>query len=63
MKFKTTIPDGPGKSTPDAGARRVQGKSVAPEATLRKGMLPSPESTKDAQEVKGAAGMAIRQQV
>jgi hypothetical protein len=61
--MKTTIPEGPGKSTPDAGARRVQGKSIAPEATLRKGFLPKGEATKEAQEVKGAAGKAIRQQV
>lgn len=63
MKFATTIPEGPGKSTPDSGARRVTGKSIAPDAVLRKGMQPKGEATKEAQEVKGAAMKAIRQQV
>lgn len=61
--MKTTIPEGPSKSTPSAGARRVQGKSIAPDAVLRKGMQPKGQATKQAEEVKGAALKAIRQQV
>ena len=61
--MKTTIPEGPGKSTPNAGARRVTGKSIAPDAILRKGMQPKGQATKQAEEVKGAALKAIRQQV
>ena len=63
MKFATTIPDGPGKSTPAAGARRVTGKSIAPEATLRTGLQPKPQPVKQAEEVKDCARKCIDIQV
>jgi len=61
--MKTTIPEGPGKGTPNAGARRVTGKSIAPEATLRTGLQPKSQAVKQAEEVKGAARKAIDIQV
>jgi hypothetical protein len=61
--MKTTIPAEPGKSTPSAGACRVTGKSIAPEATLRTGLQPKGEATKQAEEVKGVARKCIDIQV
>jgi hypothetical protein len=61
--MKTTIPTEPGKSTPNSGARRVTGKSIAPDAVLRKGLQPKGEATKNAEEVSGAARKAIKIQV
>lgn len=61
--MKTTIPEGPGKSTPEEGARTVAGKSNEPDAVLRKGKLPKAEKITEAQEVKGAARKSIDIQV
>jgi hypothetical protein len=63
MKFATSIPASPGKSTPQAGATTVAGKSNAPDATLRTGMQPKPEAIREAQEVKGVARKCIDVQV
>ena len=62
-KFKTSIPAGPGKSTPESGARYSAGKSAAPDAVLRTGKLPKPSAVTEAQAVQGAARRAIDVQV
>lgn len=63
MNFKTSIPAGPGESTPDAGTKQPAGKSSEPGAVLRKGLLPKSESVREAVEVTGAARRAIDTQV
>jgi hypothetical protein len=61
--MKTSIPVGPGKSTPEGGTTQPAGKSSECDAVLRKGKLPKAEKVTEAQEVKGAARKAIDIQV
>jgi hypothetical protein len=63
MKFKTTIPDAPPSASPEAGARKMAGKSNAPDANLSEAFHPSVETVKQAEEVKGCARKAIDIQV
>jgi hypothetical protein len=65
MKFKTTIPPLPEDGTPNAGARKVAGKTTGPEAVLLghdPGSRPA-SAVKQAPEVKGAARKAIDKQL
>ena len=65
MNYKTTIPDGPGDGTPQAGSSQPAGKSSECDAVLLghdPGIRPS-EAVKEATEVKGAARKCIDIQV
>lgn len=61
--MKTTIPEGPGDGTPQAGTNQPSRKSSAPDAVLRTGLQPKSEVVTEAQEVKGAARKQIDSQV
>ena len=65
MKFKTTLPEGPGDGTPQMGARKVSGKTNECDATLLghdSGPRPA-SAVREAEEVKGAARRAIDKQL
>lgn len=65
MKFATTIPAAPPDGVPNAGARKMAGKTNGPEAVLLgndPGTRPA-SKVKEAQEVKGAARRAIDEQL
>src|SRR6202521_5928863 len=62
-KIDTTIPVYPPDGTPQAGARRMEGKFNMPTATLRTGLQPSAVAVRLAAEVAGAARKQINSQV
>ena len=64
-KFKTTIPQAPPDGTPNAGARKMAGKSNEPEENLLHhgpGDRPA-TAVKEAPEDKGVAARCIKIQV
>ena len=63
MKIKNTIPEQEPSREANAGARAVMGKSNEPDAVLRTGLQPNPETTRLAEEVPGKALECIQQQV
>jgi hypothetical protein len=63
MNFKTSIPEGPGDGTPQAGTHQLAGKSSQPDAVLRTGLQPESESVRQAKFVDGAARKQIDSQM
>ena len=61
--MKTTIPQAPPDGTPNAGARKMAGKSSMPDANVSESLHPTVESVTEAKEEKGIARKCIDIQV
>ena len=63
MKYKTTIPTAPPEANPNAGARKVAGKTNMPESVMTDAPNPKSAATKDAKCEEGLVRKCIDIQV